>query len=218
LFSIIRAKGAHRELVAKGSAAKLQEFRPYRQARREAFGQATARLQQASGVAVATLLKIMMDQNAPQSTRVRAADWVVDRAGKAIEVGDIEANVFGAGAGRRSLEADAYGGIGDVKGRRTSVRGEAPAAGRALGKRSVLRGQSERLIYMHVASASRRPLLSAHSRFVAITALSTRNQSVPGTIGISQRSTRQQQSVDIAQHIDPGSCYRDARSPPTCDC
>jgi hypothetical protein len=73
---------------------KLPEFQAaYRQARREAFGQATARLQQASGAAVATLLKIMVDVNAPHSTRVRAADCVLDRAGKAIEIEDIEARV-----------------------------------------------------------------------------------------------------------------------------
>ena len=45
----------------------------YHQARRAAFGEATARLQQASGAAVMTLHKIMVDPNAPASTRVRAA-------------------------------------------------------------------------------------------------------------------------------------------------
>ena len=65
----------------------------YRQARREAFGQATARLQQASGAAVSTLLKVMIDQSTPASTKVRAADCVLDRAGKAIEIEDIEARV-----------------------------------------------------------------------------------------------------------------------------
>jgi len=50
-------------------------------------------LQQASGAAVATLLKIMVDPNAPASTRVRAADSVLDHAAKAIEIEDIEAAV-----------------------------------------------------------------------------------------------------------------------------
>ena len=69
---------------------QMPEFQTaYRQARRDAFGQATARLQQASGAAVATLLKIMVDVNAPHSTRVRAADCVLDRAGKAIEIEDL---------------------------------------------------------------------------------------------------------------------------------
>src|ERR1700675_962814 len=53
---------------------QMPEFQvAYRQARREAFGQATARLQQASGAAVSTLLKVMVDQNTPASTKVRAA-------------------------------------------------------------------------------------------------------------------------------------------------
>jgi hypothetical protein len=73
---------------------KLPEFQAaYRQARRDAFGQATARLQQASGAAVSTLLKVMVDQNTPASTKVRAADCVLDRAGKAIEIEDIEARL-----------------------------------------------------------------------------------------------------------------------------
>ena len=65
----------------------------YYKARRDAFGQATARLQQASGAAVMTLLKIMVDPNAPASTRVRAADSVLDHGAKAIEIEDIEARV-----------------------------------------------------------------------------------------------------------------------------
>jgi hypothetical protein len=65
----------------------------YREARRAAFSQSTARLQQASGAAVATLLKIMVDSNAPASTRVRAADTVLDHAARAIELEDIQARV-----------------------------------------------------------------------------------------------------------------------------
>src|SRR5580658_8461939 len=65
----------------------------YRKARRAAFSQATARLQQATGAAVATLLKIMVDTNAPPSTRVRAADSVLDHATKAIEMEDVEVRV-----------------------------------------------------------------------------------------------------------------------------
>jgi hypothetical protein len=65
----------------------------YRKARRAAFSQSVARLQQASGAAVSTLLKIMVDPNAPASTRVRAADSVLDHGAKAIEIEDIEARV-----------------------------------------------------------------------------------------------------------------------------
>jgi hypothetical protein len=65
----------------------------YRKARRAAFAQATARLQQTTGAAVSTLLKIMVDTNAPPSTRVRAADSVLDHATKAIEIEDVEVRV-----------------------------------------------------------------------------------------------------------------------------
>jgi hypothetical protein len=71
-----------------------QRRRPaYREARRAAFRQSVARLQQASGAAVSTLLKIMLDTSAPHSTRVRAADSVLDHAAKAIEIEDVEVRV-----------------------------------------------------------------------------------------------------------------------------
>jgi len=73
---------------------KLPEFQAaYREARRDAYSQSIARMQQASSAAVSTLLKIMIDSNAPASTRVRAADSVLDHAAKAIELEDIEARV-----------------------------------------------------------------------------------------------------------------------------
>jgi len=73
---------------------KLPEFRiAYREARRTASSQSIARLQQGSSAAATTLLKIMLDVNAPASTRVRAADSVLDHAAKAIEIEDIEARV-----------------------------------------------------------------------------------------------------------------------------
>jgi hypothetical protein len=73
---------------------QLPEFdAEYRKARRAAFSQSVARLQQASGAAVSTLLKIMVDTNAPASTRVRAADSVLDHAAKSIEIEDIEVRV-----------------------------------------------------------------------------------------------------------------------------
>jgi len=50
----------------------------YRKARRMAFGQGTARLQQASGAA---------------STKLRAADLVLTHGAKAIEIEDVEARV-----------------------------------------------------------------------------------------------------------------------------
>lgn len=65
----------------------------YRKARRDAFGQGTARLQQASSAAVSTVLKIMLDTHAPASTRLRAADLALTHGGKAIEIEDIETRV-----------------------------------------------------------------------------------------------------------------------------
>jgi hypothetical protein len=65
----------------------------YRKARRAAFSQSTARLQQATSAAVSTLLKMMVDTNAPPSVRVRAADSVLDHAKQAIEIEDVELRV-----------------------------------------------------------------------------------------------------------------------------
>jgi hypothetical protein len=65
----------------------------YREARRAAFGQSVARLQQAAGAAVTTLLKVMVDSNTPASTKVRAADSVLNHTAKAIELEDVEARL-----------------------------------------------------------------------------------------------------------------------------
>jgi hypothetical protein len=65
----------------------------YREARRAAFRQSVARLQQASGAAVTTLLKLMIDPTTPPSTRARAADSVLDHSAKAFELEDIEGRV-----------------------------------------------------------------------------------------------------------------------------
>jgi len=65
----------------------------YRAARRAAFGQSVARLQQASGAAVSVLLKVMVDSATPASIKVRAADSVLDHSAKSIEIEDIEARV-----------------------------------------------------------------------------------------------------------------------------
>ena len=65
----------------------------YRQARREAFGQAVARLQQGTSAAATTLLKTMIDPATPASVRVRAAEAIFNHAAKAIEIEDIEVRV-----------------------------------------------------------------------------------------------------------------------------
>lgn len=59
-------------------------------ARRAAFSKSVSRLQHASGAAVSTLLTIMADRTAPHASRVRAADSVLDRSMKAIELEDLE--------------------------------------------------------------------------------------------------------------------------------
>ena len=70
------------------------EFREaYRQARRDAYSQCTARLQHASSAAVSTLLKVLVDPNARDASKVRAADCVLSRASKAIELEEIEARL-----------------------------------------------------------------------------------------------------------------------------
>jgi transposase-like protein len=75
----------------------------FRKARRAAFGQTTARLQQGSSAAATILMKLMLDANTPASTRVRAAEIIVNHAAKAIEIEDIEVRVA-------ALEAEAGSG------------------------------------------------------------------------------------------------------------
>src|SRR4051812_22232196 len=52
--------------------AEFQE--EYRRARRQNVSQSLARLQSASSTAVNTLLRAMLDKNAPTASKVRAAD------------------------------------------------------------------------------------------------------------------------------------------------
>ena len=73
---------------------KMPEFQAaYREARRAAFGQSIARLQQRTAAAATTLLKTMIDPNTPASVKVRAAEAIFNHAAKAIEIEDIEARV-----------------------------------------------------------------------------------------------------------------------------
>ena len=65
----------------------------YREARRAAYGQSIARLQQGCSAAVSVLLKVMVDPASPPSVRVRAADSVLDHSAKNIELEDIEARL-----------------------------------------------------------------------------------------------------------------------------
>jgi hypothetical protein len=73
---------------------KLPEFQiAYRAARREAFSQAIARLQQGTSAAATTLLKLLIEPNTPASVRARVADSIFNHAAKAIEIEDIEARL-----------------------------------------------------------------------------------------------------------------------------
>jgi hypothetical protein len=73
---------------------KVPEFQvAYREARRAAYSQAVAKLQQGTTAAATTLLKVMLDQSTPASVKVRAAECVMTHSAKAIEIEDIEARV-----------------------------------------------------------------------------------------------------------------------------
>ncbi len=65
----------------------------YREARKAAYRQAVARLQQGTSAAATTLLKTLIDPGAPASVKVRAAEAIFNHAAKAIEIEDIEARV-----------------------------------------------------------------------------------------------------------------------------
>ena len=73
---------------------KEPEFqKAYREARRAAFGQAIARLQQGTSAAATTLLKLLIEPGTPAAVRARVADSIFSHAAKAIEIEDIEARV-----------------------------------------------------------------------------------------------------------------------------
>jgi hypothetical protein len=63
------------------------------QARREAMSQAMGRLQQGSAAAASTLLKIMIDPNNPASSRVQAANRILELAKGAFVLEDIELRI-----------------------------------------------------------------------------------------------------------------------------
>jgi len=65
----------------------------YREAKREAFGQAIGRLHQMSGAAVTTLGKVIIDPGTPPAVKVRASDSILNHTIKALELEDIEARL-----------------------------------------------------------------------------------------------------------------------------
>lgn len=69
---------------------QIKEFRQaYLKARRESVHQAVARVQQASGAAGLTILKLMTDPSVPAAVRLRAAEAVFAVSLKGIEIEDI---------------------------------------------------------------------------------------------------------------------------------
>ncbi len=70
---------------------KVPEFhRSYLEARREVVSQANARIQQNSGFAASTLLKMMVSQDVPASVRIRAALAVMQLSQKSLQDEDLE--------------------------------------------------------------------------------------------------------------------------------
>jgi hypothetical protein len=65
----------------------------YREARREAYLQSLLLLADASRAAVTTVMKIMLDANAPASARLNAAEIVLERGAAAIAIEEISARV-----------------------------------------------------------------------------------------------------------------------------
>ena len=73
---------------------QVPEFqKAYREARRAAFNQSIARLQQGTSAAATTLIKLLIEPGTPPAVRARVADSIFNHAAKAIEIEDIEARV-----------------------------------------------------------------------------------------------------------------------------
>ncbi len=67
--------------------------RAYREARREAFGQAIALTQRYAPLAVNTLAQVMMDDGAPSSSKVAAATTILRFGREGIELDDLAARI-----------------------------------------------------------------------------------------------------------------------------
>jgi hypothetical protein len=73
---------------------KLPQFdRAFREAKTVTFRQSLARLQQASGPAVTTLLKILVDPGAQLAVKARCAYYILDQTRKGMETEEIESRV-----------------------------------------------------------------------------------------------------------------------------
>jgi hypothetical protein len=73
---------------------QIPEFQQaLRRAKQEALSQTTTRLLQAAPTAATVLLKVMVDPATPSSTKVRAAESVLNHAERVVELQDIEARL-----------------------------------------------------------------------------------------------------------------------------
>jgi hypothetical protein len=98
ILALLNQPGVEKAATAAGIStatawriSKTPEFQSeYRQARRDAFSQSLGRLQQAAGAAATSLLKILVDPSTPAGIRVRAANYVLQRAESALELEDIQ--------------------------------------------------------------------------------------------------------------------------------
>jgi hypothetical protein len=74
----------------------------YLKARREAVGQSIARMQQATGAAAITVLKLMTDPNVPAAVKLRAAECVFALEDIETRLTELERNAKPLNNGRRS--------------------------------------------------------------------------------------------------------------------
>jgi hypothetical protein len=89
---------------------KIPEFQAaYREARRAVVGQATGRLQQASGAAVAILLNVMRDSGAAQSARLKAADRVLSYIKGTSRIEEIGVRLLAVKRGREASKPERRG-------------------------------------------------------------------------------------------------------------
>jgi DNA-binding MurR/RpiR family transcriptional regulator len=73
---------------------QLEGFKSmFRDAKRQAVGQATARLQQSSTLAIETLNEVMQNKKAPAMARVTAAKTVLEFSYKAYEIEELQERV-----------------------------------------------------------------------------------------------------------------------------
>jgi transposase-like protein len=95
---------------------RIPEFEAaYREARRDAMWQSIARLQQNSGAAATTILKIMVDPDAPPSCRLRAAERVFEYALRGMEIEDLQARVSALERGAHPGPVHELGGFNDAE-------------------------------------------------------------------------------------------------------